>query len=151
MIRRPPRSTRTDTLFPYTTLFRSGIWGSLACRRGGGGIDLCGVGPRFHGDLQGLAFAVISNAMRNPSPGAGFLATLEMTARVPASSPMPSILLVEDETAIADTVLYALRAEGFEARHCLTGQEGLRVAGERVHALAILDVDRKGTRLNPKH
>src|SRR3546814_20361002 len=24
MIRRPPRATRTDTLFPYTTLFRSG-------------------------------------------------------------------------------------------------------------------------------
>src|SRR3546814_16807844 len=24
MIRRPPRSTRTDTVFPYTTLFRSG-------------------------------------------------------------------------------------------------------------------------------
>src|SRR3546814_3730953 len=29
MIRRPPRSTRTDTLFPYTTLFRSGA--SKAC------------------------------------------------------------------------------------------------------------------------
>src|SRR3546814_6022249 len=32
MIRRPPRSTRTDTLFPYTTLFRSqtllGVTGS---------------------------------------------------------------------------------------------------------------------------
>src|SRR3546814_9956224 len=27
MIRRPPRSTRTDTLFPYTTLFRSGAAG----------------------------------------------------------------------------------------------------------------------------
>src|SRR3546814_4653692 len=27
MIRRPPRSTRTDTLFPYTTLFRSMITG----------------------------------------------------------------------------------------------------------------------------
>src|SRR3546814_1830890 len=27
MIRRPPRSTRTDTLFPYTTLFRSGAVG----------------------------------------------------------------------------------------------------------------------------
>src|SRR3546814_10636851 len=25
MIRRPPRSTRTDTLFPYTTLFRSAV------------------------------------------------------------------------------------------------------------------------------
>src|SRR3546814_14492688 len=27
MIRRPPRSTRTDTLFPYTTLFRSQLVG----------------------------------------------------------------------------------------------------------------------------
>src|SRR3546814_4943788 len=58
MIRRPPRSTRTDTLFPYTTLFRSartevrwwpvpiiesaashgpscGRGGLRACRRGG--------------------------------------------------------------------------------------------------------------------
>src|SRR3546814_9257913 len=26
MIRRPPRSTRTDTLFPYTTLFRSSAY-----------------------------------------------------------------------------------------------------------------------------
>src|SRR3546814_2171264 len=30
MIRRPPRATRTDTLFPYTTLFRSRIWGLQA-------------------------------------------------------------------------------------------------------------------------
>src|SRR3546814_4722039 len=30
MIRRPPRSTRTDTLFPYTTLFRSAIFGPAA-------------------------------------------------------------------------------------------------------------------------
>src|SRR3546814_20704932 len=30
MIRRPPRSTRTDTLFPYTTLFRSRIGHRLA-------------------------------------------------------------------------------------------------------------------------
>src|SRR3546814_16398121 len=51
MIRRPPRSTRTDTLFPYTTLFRS----SRSCgypqrvswlsRIGGveglGGFDVC--------------------------------------------------------------------------------------------------------------
>src|SRR3546814_20680181 len=28
MIRRPPRSTRTDTLFPYTTLFRSCVVGA---------------------------------------------------------------------------------------------------------------------------
>src|SRR3546814_14151337 len=33
MIRRPPRSTRTDTLFPYTTLFRSKRFGQLAIER----------------------------------------------------------------------------------------------------------------------
>src|SRR3546814_2180426 len=32
MIRRPPRSTRTDTLFPYTTLFRSPCQGRGLCR-----------------------------------------------------------------------------------------------------------------------
>src|SRR3546814_12397232 len=36
MIRRPPRSTRTDTLFPFTTLFRS----ELAQRHHGYGEDL---------------------------------------------------------------------------------------------------------------
>src|SRR3546814_13028322 len=34
MIRRPPRSTRTDTLFPYTTLFRSQDAHHLAARDG---------------------------------------------------------------------------------------------------------------------
>jgi two-component system catabolic regulation response regulator CreB len=53
---------------------------------------------------------------------------------------MPRILLVEDEPAIADTVLYALRTEGFEARHCLTGGEALRVAQQESFDLAILDV-----------
>src|SRR3546814_2150398 len=32
MIRRPPRSTRTDTLFPYTTLFRSQDMGTVHMR-----------------------------------------------------------------------------------------------------------------------
>src|SRR3546814_12423999 len=34
MIRRPPRYTRTDTLFPYTTLFRSAVAERLPLRRG---------------------------------------------------------------------------------------------------------------------
>src|SRR3546814_5116456 len=46
MVRRPPKSTRTDTLFPYTTLFRSaadglgvlarGLWRGDAAGLGGG-------------------------------------------------------------------------------------------------------------------
>src|SRR3546814_5066259 len=43
MIRRPPRSTRTDTLFPYTTLFRS-----IHARDTPGGFFLY----RFHFDLH---------------------------------------------------------------------------------------------------
>src|SRR3546814_6504196 len=35
MIRRPPRSTRTDTLFPHTTLFRSKLILARAIRRAG--------------------------------------------------------------------------------------------------------------------
>src|SRR3546814_18004921 len=34
MIRRPPRSTRMDTLFPYTTLFRSGVAAQVYSLRG---------------------------------------------------------------------------------------------------------------------
>src|SRR3546814_12107396 len=45
MIRRPPRSTRTDTLFPYTTLFRSDVClagdAAFAALRGRPGSD-CG-------------------------------------------------------------------------------------------------------------
>src|SRR3546814_14264082 len=58
MIRRPPRSTRTDTLFPYTTLFRSGdhprnlgaigVTGSTAANAAAQAADLVvGVGTRL--------------------------------------------------------------------------------------------------------
>src|SRR3546814_11331958 len=44
MIRRPPRSTRTDTLFPYTTLFRSPggrIWRAIGPEKALGGVVYC--------------------------------------------------------------------------------------------------------------
>src|SRR3546814_20948133 len=48
MIRRPPRSTRTDTLFPYTTLFRSVIDDQYAQPRHVQWL----VGGRRRGDLR---------------------------------------------------------------------------------------------------
>src|SRR3546814_11928638 len=45
MIRRPPRSTRTDTLFPYTTLFRSDDSPKLSCILPDGHRFECLVGP----------------------------------------------------------------------------------------------------------
>src|SRR3546814_11820726 len=46
MIRRPPRATRPDTLFPYTTLFRSGRTGGLE-QSLVGADDECDDGGRF--------------------------------------------------------------------------------------------------------
>src|SRR3546814_9410626 len=58
-IRRPPRSTRTDTLFPYTTLFRSDLREPVvpACEQREHGTRLLGVEPagddaRLHGLRQ---------------------------------------------------------------------------------------------------
>src|SRR3546814_7679827 len=71
MIRRPPRSTRTDTLFPYTTLFRSDEQVRLLerfsrefrerhieARRTG---DLVAVDISFVGSLEGVG--------KTPAPG----------------------------------------------------------------------------------
>src|SRR3546814_11971642 len=72
MIRRPPRSTRTDTLFPYTTLFRSRVlhwrspfhalmcwsrfrikWiGSIPTSRAGRPACPCGSGPECKSKQQ---------------------------------------------------------------------------------------------------
>src|SRR3546814_16572806 len=52
MIRRPPRSTRTDTLFPYTTLFRSPEVRAerhLAQRGEGAAVGACVVGEQQAG------------------------------------------------------------------------------------------------------
>src|SRR3546814_6273520 len=67
MIRRPPRSTRTDTLFPYTTLFRSDgeceCWAD-GCARGsgaefaaggsGGSAGFGGISPYPMGSWRGI-------------------------------------------------------------------------------------------------
>src|SRR3546814_7461348 len=70
MLRRPPRSTRTDTLFPYTTLFRSEVVQRFAGKvaqdfRGGGLAVVGGIGGVLElpcqepavllGQLRGLA------------------------------------------------------------------------------------------------
>ena len=60
---------------------------------------------------------------------------------------MPTILLAEDEAAIAETVLYALRADGYEAEHVLLGGSVLPRLKRGGIDLVILDVglpDRSG-------
>lgn len=51
-----------------------------------------------------------------------------------------SILIIEDESAIADTLIYALKSEGYVPHHCVLGSEGLAQLRTGQYALAILDV-----------
>ena len=53
---------------------------------------------------------------------------------------MSRILLVEDEPAIADTLVYALETECFTVTHVLTGADALAAAAREPHELAILDI-----------
>src|SRR3546814_8379540 len=57
MIRRPPRSTRTDTLFPYTTLFRSPAY-VVASLTVLSFIRLKIIAQRFHVRSSGLVMSV---------------------------------------------------------------------------------------------
>src|SRR3546814_3468875 len=73
MIRRPPRSTRTDTLFPYTTLFRSdghagggGLADQLGCRGAaddGGDAQLVAAGEENAGGGLELAQVLVALAV----------------------------------------------------------------------------------------
>ena len=56
------------------------------------------------------------------------------------STPRPTILVVEDEAAIAETILYALQTEGFTPVWKTTGREALAVLAAESVALVVLDV-----------
>src|SRR3546814_13415717 len=71
MIRRPPRSTRTDTLFPYTTLFRSSwrldperVGAKPACEAAGRVYGLLRLVPR---PARGYAWKCMCAALRRRS------------------------------------------------------------------------------------
>lgn len=57
-----------------------------------------------------------------------------------SNQPMLRVLLVEDEPAIADTLVYALETECFSVTHALTGADGLAAQSRQSHDLAILDI-----------
>src|SRR3546814_50883 len=78
MIRRPPRSTRTDPLFPYTTLFRSVAAGAkpLAELRVDGGACVNDLLMQFQADLLGIPVQR-PTIVETTALGAAFLAGLE--------------------------------------------------------------------------
>src|SRR3546814_17847847 len=82
MIRRPPRSTRTDTLFPYTTLIRS------STAHGYGGVDAWLLGRRalrahFDGAHRGCAHV---HAPRSRAYGHAYVARSSAAKCLPPST-----------------------------------------------------------------
>src|SRR3546814_19906428 len=69
MLRRPPSSTRTDTLFPYTTLFRSHPFFRLPpCLSWNGRSAVLGSGARSQGEKHAMSRfdEIYAAAMKDP-------------------------------------------------------------------------------------
>src|SRR3546814_16616537 len=101
MIRRPPRSTLTDTLFPYTTLFRS-LWGAVMGQsnfimHGAGWLEggLCASFEKFVLDVEMLQMmsevltplevseeSIGLDAIREVGPGGHFFGAAHTLAQI---------------------------------------------------------------------
>src|SRR3546814_4605670 len=146
MIRRPPRSHRTDTLCPYTTLFRSrrlGHWvpgtrpGTTAfvCRERASPV---GLGSRTTA-LGWPGRACLAWSVRSTQRAAG-----ELQLHI---AEQPGRLAALD---LGDVVLVLQQhAEGVV--DCLRVQRDLVELGERFRPVDGLCEDRKSTRLNSSH
>src|SRR3546814_15045697 len=121
MTRRPPRSTRTDTLFPYTTLFRSLEQHGLA-------------GARRRDDQRALALALrrddVDDAGRLVLDGRVGRVERQLLRRIERRQ-IVEIDAVTDDFGIVE----------------IDGNE----LGQGEIALPILGGDRKSTRLNSSH
>src|SRR3546814_17113987 len=84
MIRRPPRSTRTDTLFPYTTLFRSPGSGARRGRRTQPPSPAAELGVRHllrREEAGGSTGGQLSRGRRLEADGGGYRGGKEAPAR----------------------------------------------------------------------
>src|SRR3546814_2936409 len=132
MIRRPPRCTRTDTLFPYTTLVRSLLpFTGEGARRADEGARAQRSAPLilrsdFFEALASLAPSSVAPRHLLPQAGEGLLPT--------------------DQAASATASPIAA---------CATDSASLRCCGDRFRPSARTNsrsrTDRKGTRLNSSH
>src|SRR3546814_4205323 len=124
MIRRPPRSTRTDTLFPYTTLFRS-----------------LGVRYVLQGSIQRQSEQIrVTAQLIDASNGATLWSDRW-------DRPAGDIFAVQTE--VAERVAVALGGMGGSA--AITAEEIRKARRRSPESLTAYDQDRKSTRLNSSH
>src|SRR3546814_11180030 len=125
MIRRPPRSTRTDTLFPYTTLFRSRLT------------------HRLRRAVERLDTRIEAALHREDAPGIGLLDDHAARYRGDAAQ-RPGRSRRRDRDAVA----------GFqrgERGPALAAQGHRRVAARQTAGLAAGDAEGRGDARDPGH
>src|SRR3546814_5167656 len=148
MRRRPPRSTRTDTLFPYTTLFRS------AGQRAGDGIarlaEIAAVQKNGALLIMGRPVLFIEEAGRDIEAvvqQAGL--RLDLLGQGARALPRPVDEFQHRQIEAVD-ILGAVAATGIAliAEDILQGQE---IRDLKLGSVDDPDLDRKSTRLNSSH
>src|SRR3546814_16315855 len=115
MIRRPPRSTRTDTLFPYSTLFRSADRWRVRLVRAGD----CHVAAGAGGMTAGLILAVDPGTTQS-----GWVIFDGQRVRSSGTEPNPVVLAM-----IGARDVETLAIERFEARGMQIGRASCRERG----------------------
>src|SRR3546814_8657065 len=162
MIRRPPRSTRTDTLFPYTTLFRSQSSSDLLAIRGDMGSGKVSVPQLERVEVQliledGSAYPVIGHldfldlsideatgtaALRAefPNPNSALLPGQFVRARLFAGNRADGVLLPQRAVKLAADAARVLVLDAKHVATTLPVKLGGMVAGQG----AILDGRRSG-------
>src|SRR3546814_3254772 len=114
MIRRPPRSTRTDTLFPYTTLFRSAGRNDRQAARGGA-----------RGRWSRLLHAVQRQSGRARAAGRDRRAVLRLPRQLWRRGPAPRRTRVEDGERLS-------RPRGHRDRRAAAGRARARTSRRRL-------------------
>src|SRR3546814_2623479 len=146
MIRRPPRSTRTDTLFPYTTLFRSRLRPStIACAHAGAG--LLGVWPAFCAEALVEASVEAGGAGFFKCFGEAFTETIFLhtgQVRKFGNPGVPLAVAVVDGRKLDARVIGVPSGERFHDRPAADVRLGVLCQWHRA-------TDRKSTRLNSSH
>src|SRR3546814_2724346 len=161
MIRRPPRSTRTDTLFPYTTLFRSSVATNMP--------RMIGVGRRnrvassiarscFLSPISASATTAVE-VSRTSMKSAGAVRLAIPTDIIPAARPGRRC----DAIVLAQAVLPLPPHHGLSTEYVGAAARRVRAAagyspddraavdGELQCCKDLYQGDRKSTRLNSSH
>src|SRR3546814_4663147 len=115
MVRRPPRSTRTDTLFPYTTLCRSRI-GAKALDRRGAGKDRAGAAT-LRNEATGK---ILIRCRRLGFPSDPF-------AQIPCAPPRKGAIAV-DSVKVRQMLVPGLLARGRSEEHTSELQSLMRIS-----------------------